>query len=97
METKHTPGPWFLGSDSDFIFDSNDENANIICRFFNREEHDYENKEANARLTVVAPELLEFAIEMVRMYPNIPWINEHANKLIKKATEQPLSYGSVPF
>ena len=59
MEQKHTLGPWFLGSDSDFIFDSNDENANTICRFFNRDEHDYDNKEANAKLIAAAPELFE--------------------------------------
>ena len=31
-------------------------------------------------------ELLEFAIEMVKRYPNSPWIYEQGNKAIKKAT-----------
>lgn len=43
-------------------------------------------REANAKLIVVAPELLEFAIEMAERYQNSPWIYEQANALIKKAT-----------
>ena len=35
---------------------------------------------------IQSKELLEFAQEMVERYPNSPWITEHANKAIKKAT-----------
>lgn len=31
-------------------------------------------------------ELLTFAIEMVKRYPNSPWITEQGNKAIKKLT-----------
>ncbi len=39
------------------------------------------------KLIAAAPELLEFAIEMVRRYPNSPWIYEQGNKAIQKATK----------
>jgi hypothetical protein len=42
---------------------------------------------ADEKLRAAAPELLQFAIEMARRYPNSPWINEEANKLIEKATK----------
>jgi hypothetical protein len=32
-----------------------------------------------------APELLEFAMEMVKRYPNSPWIYEQGQKAINKA------------
>jgi len=44
-----------------------------------------EVNEANAKLISAAPELLEFAQEMVRRYPNSPWIYEQAQKTIEKA------------
>lgn len=39
----------------------------------------------NAKLIAAAPELLEFAMEMVKRYPNSPWIHEQAQKAIDKA------------
>lgn len=47
---------------------------------------DGEEGNANARLITAAPDLLEFAQEMVRRYPNSPWIFEQGNEVIKKAT-----------
>jgi hypothetical protein len=47
----------------------------------------YSRRGENAKLIAAAPELLQFAIEMARRYPNSPWINEEANKLIEKATK----------
>ena len=68
FETKHTQGAWFLGDDSDFIFDSNKENANVICRFFERNQDDYKNKEANARLIAASPELIDALCAVLRSY-----------------------------
>lgn len=39
----------------------------------------------NAMLIAAAPQLLEFAIEMARRYPNSPWIHEQANATINCA------------
>lgn len=41
--------------------------------------------EANAKLFVASKDLLEFAQEMAKRYPNSPWITEQANKAITKA------------
>lgn len=49
---------------------------------------DGDHAEANAHLISAAPELLEFAMEMVERYPNSPWIYEQANKAISKALGQ---------
>jgi len=43
--------------------------------------------EIHAKLFNVAPELLNFAIEMKQRYPNSPWIYEEAERLIKKITK----------
>ena len=43
--------------------------------------HDKEN----AKLIAAAPELLAFAIEMVKRYPNSPWITNQATEAINKA------------
>lgn len=40
---------------------------------------------ANAELISAAPELLAFTIEMVKRYPNSPWITEQGQKAINKA------------
>ena len=41
--------------------------------------------ENNKTKQTAAPELLAFAIEMVKRYPNSPWINEQGQKAIDKA------------
>jgi len=41
--------------------------------------------EANAKLIAAAPDLLEFAQEMVRRCPNSTWLSEQAQKAIEKA------------
>lgn len=41
-----------------------------------------EEREANANLIAAAPKLRDFAIEMIKRYPNSPWIYEHANSAL---------------
>jgi len=96
---KGTPGPWLkevikgnimvtggkiypkrpefnsLSIKVGYISDDDCGNPTCCCT----EEH------ANAQLIAVAPELLEFAIEMVKRYPTSPWIYEKGQELINKA------------
>lgn len=44
----------------------------------------HEKSPSNKKLIAAAPELLEFAKEIVKRYSNSPWIYEKANKIIKK-------------
>ena len=39
------------------------------------------------KLAEAAPEMLKYIQEMVRRYPNNPWIYEEGKTLIKKATQ----------
>tara|TARA_R110000772_G_scaffold257526_1_gene374426 strand:+ start:391 stop:702 length:312 start_codon:yes stop_codon:yes gene_type:complete len=103
MEFKGTKGKWWAcctgeGKKSHFVFAVNSEQ--VICAMSSNDPNDeygnYTNleeittlsqRQANAKLIAAAPELLEFAIEMVRRYPNSPWIAEQGTEAIKKATE----------
>ena len=48
-------------------------------------DYPIEEAKANANLIAAAPDLLEFAQEMARRYPNSPWIHEQANVAINRA------------
>jgi len=48
-------------------------------------EYPIEEAKANAKLIAASPDLLEFAQEMVRRYPNSPWIYEQGNAAINRA------------
>lgn len=48
-------------------------------------EKEEEETNANLKLIAAAPELLQFALEMVERYPQSPWIHEQAQKAINKA------------
>ncbi|KAB8156168.1 hypothetical protein EZY14_002815 [Kordia sp. TARA_039_SRF] len=73
-ELNRTEGNWRRGGGSVFV-DSPE--TKIICR-------QIENR-ADEILITAAPDLLEFAQEMVKRYPNSPWITDQANKAINKA------------
>ena len=94
MNTKNTPAPWITDTENDFIFSKgqSETHPNIICRLFDRNEENYPNSEANAKLIAAAPELLE-ALQIVRNYfgENDKTLAEHkmfaiVDKAIKKAT-----------
>ena len=64
MNAKHTPGPWHSStlrykSDYELIYDKSDR---IICQMYDRFEDDFTNYEANAKLIIAAPDLLEACI-----------------------------------
>ena len=93
MKTKHTQGKWRV--ENDFNISMTEKNG-MIYGFLQTKSFrnvkdvnkwDEEKAKANAKLIAAAPELLEFAIEMVKRYPNSPWITEQGNKAIKKATK----------
>ena len=67
MNTKYTPAPWITDTENDFIFSKgqSETHPNIICRLFDRNEENYPNSEANAKLIAAAPELLEALEELV--------------------------------
>ncbi len=94
MEFKGTKGEWKVSGDGiwkneynaktitiDFI-DINGVDCIDVYEGANGSE---EELIANAKLIAAAPELLEFAIEMVKRYPVSPWITEQGKKAIKKA------------
>ena len=99
METKHTTGPWFyvdyagtfnIQDSPDYTGDDLLDYSDVARSLMGRKKVNPITKEiaiANAKLIAVAPKLLEFAIEMVKRYPNSPWIYEQANDIIKQATE----------
>jgi len=81
---KGTQGKWE-------VFDQGiktvaDIRSDMICRIPTEWDDDsLNNWQANAKLIAAAPELLEFAMEMVKRYPNSEWITDQANKAINKA------------
>jgi hypothetical protein len=82
MENKFTPKPWFAVSYAGFI------NLQSIDRYGEPDilnEGDCEYAIANGKLAAIAPELLEFVIEITKKYPNNIWICNEANRLINKA------------
>lgn len=72
--SDHSPTPWQLldyGELNQLYTDSNDHTIHIsdangkwICQFWSKREEDFENPVANARLMLVAPEMLE-ALEII--------------------------------
>jgi hypothetical protein len=87
METKFTKGKWIIDG-----IDVIAENGQTICQVYDADcthisEMNMKVVEANAKLIAAAPELLEFAIEMVKRYPNSPWISKQGQAAINKATK----------
>ena len=102
MKAKHTPGPWryvqddpsdqdygIYAGDIDFkhtligeVFGS----VNGKGGFEERSIPLMEEAEANTYLIAAAPELLEFAIDMMKRYPNSQHIYGPARAIIEKAT-----------
>ena len=90
MNTKHTPAPWAVTNKGSFVVTKHA----TICRLFGRDDSDYPNSEANAKLIAAAPELLEalqdltWLIEQGAMIEEIQEaIKAKALPAIKKATE----------
>ncbi len=82
MEFKGNKGEWKISH-----FKSDNGYVSTEIHFDNDGECVAEHvaNEHDAKLIAAAPELLEFAIEMVKRYPNSPWIIEQGQKAIKKA------------
>lgn len=55
-ETKHTPAPWFIGTEGDILYKPKGDIGNI--QIVKRDGLYHYNKEANAQLIAAAPELL---------------------------------------
>ena len=56
--------------------------ATSVCNVTTRHS---EQAEANAKLIAAAPDLLEFALDMIRRYPNSEWITKEVKEVILKA------------
>ncbi len=89
--SKHTQGKWYAKGLHIMI----EGKTGSQGQAFHQQIPSYENKfakdlegEANARLIAAAPDLLAFAQEMIKRYPNSPWISEQAQAAIDKATVQ---------
>jgi len=95
---EYTKGNWYathfgLASEgATRVLSRDDSNASklgfdrFICNTYGNDTSDVKKCEANAKLIAAAPDLLEFAVEMVSRYSNSPWIYEQGNNAIKKAT-----------
>ena len=64
---KHTPGPWIAG-EKDNSIPRNAELTHIFA--VTQERMTQEEKEANVRLAVAAPELLETLENILRLFAN---------------------------
>jgi hypothetical protein len=88
MKLKHSPKPWYTDKDKDFVFSgTNETHPDIVCRFFDRDESDYPNKEANAKLIAAAPELLEALQRALNDFKSQRW-TEETYKVIEKAIKK---------
>lgn len=65
-QVKHTPGPWSISYSTGVVMN---QGGSHICRMFSRNKYakpwPSEEGDANARLISSAPELLEYAKELV--------------------------------
>ena len=91
MKFKGTKGPWQTVRSNRVIYVESKDHV-LIAELDNIKTKGFEQATPsavyhNAKLIESAYELLEFAIEMVRRYPNSPWIAEQGTEAIKKATE----------
>jgi hypothetical protein len=64
MNTKHTPGPWYINAGtangkSDFQIYSDEHNRTPVCQVIQNDRHSVEDVEANAHLIAAAPRLLQ--------------------------------------
>ena len=75
---------WVIASDCSTTVIPENRNIQIDVIHF---KEDTKEAESIARKIAALPELLEFAIEMVKRYPNSPWIAEQGSNAIKKATQ----------
>jgi len=94
-DIKHTPGPWTIEKNPD-EFGKHNKNMFAIsgsdwiqfagvfngCGFNDRMK---KVALANVNLIITAPDMLKYITEMVRRYPNSPWIYKEGNAIIKKA------------
>jgi len=88
-EIKFTLGPW----KSKYIISAGwkvvniDENtiADIGWYQFPNSEMNEEISCANANLIAAAPEMYAYISEMIKRYPNSPWITDIGSKILAKA------------
>ena len=93
MEFKGTKGEWRVQDNFREPTISNEDNCVIFshnkdCTDIDEDlikYYSHNKMMANVKLAAASPELLAFAIEMVRRYPNSPWITEQGTEAINKA------------
>ena len=91
MEFKGTKGKWecqevLSNNGRQFISifeEGKDVNGNSIAGIWDLTNKDF----ANAKLIAAAPEMFGFISEMVKRYPNSPWICDEGNRVLTKITE----------
>ena len=62
MKLEHTPGPW---KNHYGLIVNESQAAPVICSMFGKDEHDFHNSPANARLIAAAPDML---YELILIY-----------------------------
>ena len=82
-EFKGTKGEWTVKRERGYDIDVTNKDGDIC--WLGLSEFTDETKLANAKLIAAAPELLAFAIEMAKRYPNSKWIKDQATEAINKA------------
>jgi hypothetical protein len=92
MKKKYTPGPWTLGKGTVRVRTEEDEQGRtkLIAECYTtnqgiRYPHDFEEREANARLISAAPDLLEALQELLKSLPTYPVPPSVKNDTIRKA------------
>ena len=87
MEFKGTKGEWKVNlcGDTRSIINTNEKSLVDVWYALSDNFPSKDEGKANAKLIAAAPELLAFAIEMVKRYPNSPWITNQATEAINKA------------
>ena len=93
MENKHTPGPWFA-VDYAGKFDIQNgemyEDTDLLCydTIWDEKSLDKETVEANAKIMVAAPEMLEVLETIENDNNQVPdWLWKRIKSVIKKAKE----------
>ena len=60
---NHTPGPW---ENHYGLIVNESQAAPVICSMFSKDEQDFHNTPANARLIVVAPDMLDALVDEMK-------------------------------